>query len=91
MSAIHTRKHTHIHSVYLVKLAVYPGVNRVCVLTTNGASVSHLLYNVCESVAVSSGPPGVFEFPVWVKTKLISGEKVKSAMTFCIVVLSCAV
>lgn len=55
------RAHTHTQTVLvcvsLVKLALCPRVNRVCVLTTN---VLLVLYNMCESVAVSSGTPGVF-------------------------------
>lgn len=46
---------------------------------------------MCESVCVNSGPPGVFEFPLWVKTKLISAEKAKRPMTFYIVFLSCLI
>lgn len=37
----------------------------MCVLLTYGAAVSQVLYNTCESVAVSSAPPGVFVFPLW--------------------------
>ncbi len=70
-------------------------MSTVCVLTANGATVSQVLYNKCESVDVSSASPGVFAFPLQMKTHtcahahtyvetvqvlcVISGEKVKSA------------
>ncbi len=34
----------------------------------NGVTVSQALYNMCESVDVSSGTPGVFAFPLRMKT-----------------------
>lgn len=87
----HTHTHTWYSCIYLVKLALCASVNKVCVLTTNGAPVSHILYNMCESVAVSSGTPGVFAFPLWMKIHMystsilelyvISSGKVKSTST----------